>query len=206
VQTGPSQFAADRRYMLKIPKTFILAWLQSAVGLKLTRNFFKEPCKVDRLIAQVFLMAVRSDGTMPLPSHNKEQHCVAWCCKRYQQFGANLDMKMFPKAGSTGSDANVDWGAYGFYKLQPEFAEDPELSSEEAKAFHKYSHIKVDSMEIDVPNSLNITAAWSMEQNWSLEQAALVTKDAHPKLKYFVRNLRETSIFKEFEVFYTKVC
>ena len=201
VHSGPSEFAADHRYMLKVPKTFILAWLHSTIDEKFTNHFFKELCKADRLIVQkVFLMAVRSDGTMPIPSHNKEIFS-AWCCARYEEFGANLDMKMFPKAGSKDS---VDWNAHGFYQLQPPF-NDSEGKNEEVKAEHKFTHIKVHNMMITIPDSVNITAAWSTDQNWSLKQAALVTPaNAQPKLKLPIRTLCEPS--EQFEVFYKKVC
>ena len=67
VRSGPSEFVAEHRYMLKVPKTFMLAWLHSTIDHKFTKHFFKELCYSDRLIVQkVFLMAVRSDGTMPI--------------------------------------------------------------------------------------------------------------------------------------------
>lgn len=201
VHSGPSEFVADHRYMFKIPKTFILAWLHSTIDEKFTRHFFKELCKTDRQIVQkVFFMAVRSDGTMPIPSHNKEIF-AAWCCTRCEEFGPNLDMAMFPKAGP---EARMDWNNHGFYQLQPPF-DDSEGNKEGAKAEHKFTHIKVNNMMISTPDSVNITAAWAMEQNWSLKQAALVTPaNAQPKLKYPIRTLCEPS--KQFEVFYKKVC
>eukprot|EP00975_Prorocentrum_lima_P043018 9031483-Prorocentrum_lima.AAC.1 len=41
INNGPSCFSSDHRYMLKIPKTFMLAWLQKTINNKLSKAFFK---------------------------------------------------------------------------------------------------------------------------------------------------------------------
>ena len=178
------QFNEKHAYMLRIPKTHAIAWMQSR-DQGLSKAFFKIFNKSDRKMWQkVFVYMLISDCNWKIPTHDKVLF-TCWCNHRADLHKLNIRWIIRLADGHINTEAA--WAKNGLYTLLPVM---PEGLPDSARCEHVYTAVKFLDMEIAILPSMPITGAWMLTSNWSVKAATLeAPADCVPRVKFPVSSL-----------------